>query len=94
MGLATGSQDWVVALKQAEHTLVPKAPDVGGMEAVGGKGKAAVGRFASSLTPGFPACPQILPALSCLRAFALVVLSAHVCLLLVSSSERPLFSTY
>lgn len=53
-----------------------------------------MGRFASSLIPGFPACPQILPALSCLRAFALVVLSVHVWLLLVSSSERPLFSTY
>lgn len=37
MGLATGSQDWVVALKQAEHTLVPKAADIGGTEAVGGK---------------------------------------------------------
>lgn len=52
-----------------------------------------MGSSAFFLTPGFPTCSQILSVLFCLRAFALVVLSAHVWLL-ISSSERPFFSTY
>lgn len=52
-----------------------------------------MGSSAFFLTPGFPPCSQILSVPSCLRAFALAVLSAHVWLL-ISSSDRLFFSTY